>query len=551
MSARSEGAAQRAPRATSLTPYTTKEKSRRLRLMRERWNREARKSFLRYCQHPMWGDEIPQLHHEAICAAVSRVEKREIKRLMIFAPPGSAKSSYTTHRFASWYAGRHPGHSLICATHTAQLSHRFGKRVRNTVGSVEFREVFPGVGLAGDSQAKGDWAITHDGVDGGEYYAVGFDGAVAGRRCDGLLIDDPIKSIRDADSETVRDNVWDVYRTDLRSRLKGDTGWIIIIQTRWHVDDLSGRILPESWDGRSGWVTSRDGEEWYVLRLAMECDSDDDPLGRKLGETLWPEWWSKQYVALEKTIQGTRNWNALYQGLPTTEEGAILKASYWRQWPKDVDPPVCDYVIQSIDGAFEEDEEADYSARTTWGIFDAWNVDNAKVLEALGSRKGAVTLRYHAILLEAWRGKVPFHVFKRNVRDGYDEYEPDKLLIEKRASGHSLIQELRRGHVPVKEMKADRSKLARTHAAEPAFEAGCVWYVPREWAQAVIRECAQFPNGEHDDWHDTVTQAIGWVRRMFHLRLPDEPQAQDDDEPEELDPHDTTDLRKRATPIYG
>ena len=542
----SEASVSPRPRATPAVPLTSEQKLRRLRLMRERWNREARRSFLRYCQHPMWGDEVPQLHHEAICAAVSRIETGEIKRLMIFAPPGSAKSSYTTHRFASWYVGRHPAESLICASHTAQLARRFGKRVRNTVGSADFAGIFPGVGLAADSQDKGDWALTHHGKDGGEYYAVGFDGAVAGRRCDGLLIDDPIKSIKEADSETIRENVWDVYKTDLRSRLKGDGGWIIIIQTRWHVDDLSGRILPEDWDGRSGFVKSRDGEEWYVLRLAMECDSEDDPLGREIGETLWPQWWSPEYIALEKAIQGTRNWNALYQGVPTTEEGAIIKASYWRGWPDGVEPPVCDLVIQSIDGAFEEDEESDYSARTTWGIFDAWSVENAKVLEALGARKGVATLRYHAILLEAWRGKVPFHVFKKQVKDGFAEYEPDRLLIEKKASGHSLIQELRRADLPVKAVKVDRSKLARTHAAEPAFEAGCVWYVPREWARAVIRECSQFPNGEYDDWHDTVTQAIAWVRRLFHLRLPDE--TQDD---EDGDPDDTTDKRKRETPIYG
>lgn len=532
--------------AGPVRPLTHAEQRKRLKLRRELWARRARASFLRYCQHPMWGDETPQLHHEAICAAVSRVEAGEIRRLMIFAPPGSAKSSYTTHRFASWYVGRHPDHSLICASHTAQLAQRFGRKVRNTVDDPEFREIFPGVSLAGDSQAKGDWSLRHNGLAGGEYYAVGFDGAVAGRRANGLLIDDPIKSVKDADSETIRDNVYDVYRTDLRSRLKGSDGWIIIIQTRWHTDDLSGRILPESWSGKSGWVKSRDGEDWYVLRLAMECDSADDPIGRQVGETLWPQWWSAEHVKREKVIQGTRNWNALYQGVPTTEEGAILKAAYWRQWPEGAPAPVCDYIVQSIDGAYEEGEENDYSARTTWGIFDAHQQDNAKVIAALmgaDSKVKASPLRWHAILLEAWRGKVPFHTFKKIITDGVVEYEPDRLLIEKKASGHSLIQEMRRAQIHVSPVRPDRSKLARTHAAEPAFEAGCVWYVPREWAQVVIRESAQFPNGEHDDWHDTVTQAIGWVRRLYHLQLPDE--AQDDDD---IDPQD---VPATAKPIYG
>lgn len=507
-------------------PLTKAQKARLLAAKRERWNRRAAQSFLGFCQHPMWGDETPEEHHEHIISVLQDVADGHKKRVMIFAPPGSAKSSYSTHRFAAWYAGRFPMRSMICGTHTAQLSHRFGRKVRNTVGSRVFAEIFPGVGLASDSQAKGDWQIELNGVACGEYYAVGFDGAVAGRRCDLLLIDDPFKSIKEADSEVIRERVWDVYKTDLRSRMKGDKGSIIIIQTRWHPDDLSGRILPEDWSGKSGWVTSRDGEEWYVLRLAMECDDpESDPMGREMGETLWPNWWSPAYIALEKVIQGTRNWNALYQGVPTTEEGAILKASYWNKWPKSVPVPVCEYVIQTVDGAFEEDEEADYSARTTWGIFDIYQAENAKVVEAL---KGANLLpkmgglRYHAILLEAWRGKVQFHTFKRQIADGIAEYEPNRVLIEKKASGHSLLQELRRANLPVKAVKVSTSKVARAHAAEPAFEAGCVWAVDKTWVAPLIRECAQFPNGENDDWVDCTTMAVDWLRRMFHLRLKNE-----------------------------
>lgn len=525
-------------------PLSRAEKLRRLKLHREAWNRQARRSFLRYCQHPdLWGDEIPQIHHEHVCSAVSRVETGEIKRLMIFMPPGSAKSTYTTHRFASWYMGKHPTHSLITASHGAELAEEFGYRVRNTVGHSAFGGIFPGVTLAADSKSKGHWHVSDGDERAGQYFAVGMTGGIAGRRANGILIDDPFKNIEDADSQVRRDKVWNTYKTDLRSRLKGDQGWIIIIQTRWHVDDLSGRILPDNWDGESGWVTAKDGEEWYVLRIAMECDSKDDPLGRKLGETLWPEWWSPKYVAREKLIQGTRNWNALYQGRPTTDEGAIIKAAYWRKWPSET-PPVCEYVLQSIDGAFEEDEESDYSARTTWGIFDVYAVENTKVLQALIDQAGKGEVqRYHAILLEAWRGKVPFHTFKRVIKDGFSEYEADRLLIEKKASGHSLIQEMRRGGIPVKAMKADRSKTARTHAAEPAFEQGCIWHMPFDWSLPVRTECAQFPNGQHDDWHDTVTQAVNYLRRLYHLLLKDE----DEDDDEEA----SKDARETEKPIYG
>ncbi len=367
------------------------------------------------------------------------------------------------------------------------------------------------------------------------------DGALPGRRANGILIDDPIKGIKQADSETVRDNVWDTYVTDVRSRLKvGDERqWIVIVNTRWHVDDLCGRILPQ-WDGKSGYYTAADGERWYVLNLPMEAE-EDDPLDRALGAVLWPEWFGKRegWMQREKIIQGPRNWNALYQGHPTTEEGAIIKSAYWRKWP-DQKPPVCEYIVQSIDGAYEEEEENHYSARTTWGVFDIFHADNAPVLEAvLKGKKRHEVQRYHAILVEAWRGKVPFSTFKRTVIDGFKEHEPDRLLIEKKASGISLIQELRKGGLPVKPMLPDRSKKSRAHAAEISFEQGCIWYMERNWAQAVIKECAQFPNGEYDDWVDTVTQAIIWLRKTYHLKFTDE----DDDTPIQAE--------EEKKPIYG
>ena len=154
-----------------------------------------------------------------------------------------------------------------------------------------------------------------------------------------------------------------------------------------------------------------------------------------------------------------------------------------------------------------EEEENDFSARTTWGVFDIFHADNAQILEPLlrGKRRKDVQ-RYHAILIEAWRGKVPFSTFKRVTIDGYKEFKPDRLLIERKASGISLLQELRKGGLPVKAMLPDRSKKSRAHAAEISFEQVCVWHMDRDWVQRVIRECAQFPNGEYYDWADTVTR---------------------------------------------
>lgn len=504
---------------------------RQLRLQSEKWARKGRESFVSFCRNPdLFGEEVPQLHHELMCAKLQDVDAGRLKRVMIFMPPGSAKSTYSSDRAASWFMGRKPERKLIAASHTKGLAERFGRKVRNRLDTPEFRAVFPGFALAADSKSKSDWGTAR----GGEYYAVGFDGAVAGRRADILLIDDPFKSRLDADSQTIRDNVWEVYRTDLRSRLRKN-GAIVIIMTRWHHDDLAGRILPENWDGRSGYVKARDGEEWYVLRIPMIAEQDD-PLGRAPGEVLWSDWFLPEVMAREKLIQGLRNWNALYQGVPTADEGAIIKASYWRRWPGK-EPPVCEYIVQSIDGAFEEGEENDYSARTTWGIFDVYDVTNAKAIASLMDgppRKGEVQ-RYHAILLEAWRGKVPFHVFKRTVVDGIKEYEPDLVLVEKKASGHTLLQELKRGGAAVSAVNPRGSKTSRTWAAQPAFEQGAVWHMGRDWALPVVRECAQFPAGEHDDYHDTVTQAINRLRRTYHLTIagevPEEIDEDDDEDP--------------------
>lgn len=492
--------------------------------LRAKDRRISKRSLVGYCRH-MWPDEPPPLHAEYLLAKLQDVERGELKRLMIFMPPGHTKSTYASVRFPSWYMGRNPRNNLIHVSYAADLTHKFGRRIRNIVSSPEFGEIFH-TNLADDSQARGDWSM----AEGGEYFAAGMDGAITGRRADGLIIDDPLKGRKEADSKTIRDNGWETYRTECRTRLKKG-GWIIIICTRWHEDDIPGRILPESWNGHTGWVKARPeagGEDWYVVSMpAMietQDEADNDPLGRKIGEALWPDWKPAKELEVERTAQGTRNWGALYQQKPTTEAGAILKAKFWREWPLD-DPPVCDYILQSYDTAFEEGEEDDCSARTTWGIFD-WNAQDAKRLpEALLKRPPPT--RYHAILLEHWMDKVQYAELKKLAKASFTLFKPDRVLIEKKASGHVLIQDMRRGGLPAKPWLPDRSKLARAHAAAVVFEQGCVWHMRRAWAAKVIRNCAQFPNGEYDDDVDTVTQAMMWFRKVFLLELPEDEKEPD------------------------
>lgn len=478
---------------------------------------------------PIAARYIPAEHHRLILEKLEAVERGEIKRLMILAPPGSAKSTYASTIFPAWYLGRHPGDSLICASQTQELADRFGRRARNLVSSDIHRGVF-GSGLARDQKAAGQWETEK----GGEYHATGVQ-PFAGRRGDGVITDDLIRGRKDADSKTVRESTWEWIIGDMRPRLKPGAWWVFIT-TRWHEDDPAGRILPEKWSGKSGWVTARDGERWYVLSLVAVVETKEeaehDPLKRDIGEIIWPEWFTPEMLAQEKKSQGSRNWNALYQQKPRPDEGSILKRAHWRKWPHDK-PPRCEYVLSFYDTAFEEGEENDYTARTTWGIFYHDETD----AEPGGKVPSG---HYCCIILEAFKEKIEFPALRKLAREHYNTYKPDRVLVEKKASGHSLIQELRRHRVPVKGIKSDRSKLARAHAAAVVLEQGCVFYMDRKWADEVIEECSSFPNAEHDDVFDTCINAWLYLRRMFHLQLRDE---------KEDKPNDDVDLMPRR--LYG
>jgi len=489
---------------------------------------------------PMAARYVPALHHRMLIDKLEAIERGWIEedgkrvpfnRLMVFMQPGSAKSTYGSVLFPAWFLGRNPRKSVIQGSYNADLASRFGRRARNTFASPEHWSIF-GMGIAGDSGAKNEWST----AIGGEYFAFGFRTGVTGRRADLAILDDPIKGRKEADSKTERESVWETYKADVRTRLKPGAA-IVYIATRWHEDDPAGRILPKAAIGKTGWFTSLEGERWYVISLAAvietEQEAEDDPLGREIGEILWPEWFNAKTLKLEKQIQGSRNWSALYQQKPRPDEGAVLKREHWRMWPGSK-PPKCEYVISVYDTAFEEGEQDDYSARTTWGIF--WHEERPPSeggpVKSNPVGRG-VNGRYCAILLERWKKRVEFPKLRTEARQHYKLYQPDLILIEKKASGHSLIQELRRWSIPVRAAKADSSKLARAHAASIVLEQGCVWIMDRPWAHEVLEECAAatFIKGSPgNDIPDTCVYAWLHLRKGFHLRLPEEVEEDDEDE---------------------
>lgn len=485
---------------------------------------------------------VPALHHRIIIDRLEDLEAgreyegRLLDRLMILAPPGSAKSTYASVIFPAWFHGRNPTKDIIGGSQTQDLADRFGRRTRNLVGSQIHQHVF-GSGLAPDQRAAGAWTT----AKGGEYKAVGV-APFAGRRADLAICDDLIRGRKDADSPTVRESTWQWILGDLRPRLKPRAKWVYIT-TRWHQDDPAGRMLPENWNGQSGWVKAKDGEWWYVLSFVAIVETPEeeeyDPLGRKIGDIIWPEWFTPKMLRQERRSQGMRNWNALYQQKPKDDEGGILKRSHWRKWIHDKMPKF-EYVISVYDTAMEEGEENDYSARTSWGVF--WHEETEvpdRRVEILPGKPNKRRFkpppggRHCAMLIEAWQEKIDFPELRKLAKEHYHHLQPDRVLVEKKVSGISLIQELRRAGVPAAGVKADRSKKARAHSAAVVLEDGCVFYPDRRWAEDVIERCANATFTKGDPGNDMADTCVhGWIflRKTFHLQTTNDTEDEEDNE---------------------
>jgi len=278
-----------------------------MQLLEKQLHDRAKDSYADYVRATM--DYEPALHHKLLIHELERVEAGELDVLIISMPPGSAKSTYSSVGFPAWYLGKNPHKCVICASNTGELAERFGRRSRGLVGGQAHRSIFPDSELSAESAAAGRWETTK----GGEYFAAGVGGTITGRRGDLILIDDPVKSREEADSETIREKQWAWFRDDLQTRLKPG-GAIVIIMTRWHEDDLAGRLLED--------IKKHPGQRVKVLKIPMEAGLDD-PLGREPGETLWPEWFTPEMVAIAK--REPRTWSALYQQEPRPIGGGEFK----------------------------------------------------------------------------------------------------------------------------------------------------------------------------------------------------------------------------------
>jgi predicted phage terminase large subunit-like protein len=451
-----------------------------------RTRENARVDFLDFVRH-VWPAFIAGDHHKIMANAFERVAKGELKRLIINMPPRHTKSEFASYLFPAWFLGNHPERKVIQTAHTAELAVGFGRKVRNLFENPDFTEVFPNISLSADSKAAGRWSTSKN----GDYFAIGVGGAVTGKGADILIIDDPHseqEAAMGAYNPDVYDKVYEWYTSGPRQRLQPG-GSIIVVMTRWSTRDLTGQIIKSS--------TQKVGaDEWEVIELPAILPS---------GNPLWPEFWPIEQLEALKAELPVSKWNAQYQQNPTSEEGALIKREWWNVW-EDEEPPTCTAIIQSWDTAFLKTQRSDYSACTTWGVF--YHPDST------GNEVP------NLILLDSLKDKYEFPELKKVAYEHYWQWEPDQMIVEKKASGAPLIFELRAMGIPVTEFTPSRGqdKIARVNAVTDLFASGMVWAPPTRWADELIEECAAFPAGDHDDLVDSMTQALlrfrqgGWLR---------------------------------------
>ena len=448
-----------------------------LRLQMLETHERATTNFIDFAKY-VWPEMLIGEHHRRIAEVLDRVVAGKCKRLIVAMPPRHGKSQLASYLFPAYLMGRKPDSKLIVGSHTGELAQRFGRMIRNLVDEEKYKELFPGMTLSADSKAAGRWNTNQ----GGEAYFIGKGGAMTGRGGDIIILDD-ILDEQDALSETAMENTWEWITSGPRQRLQPG-GTMILVNTRWKTDDPAGRFIKAQ--------SQLKADQWEVLEFPAILPS---------GRSLWPEYWPLEELEKVKFSIGLKKWNAQWQQQPTNEEGAVLKRNWWRKWTRP-DPPQCDYVLQTLDTAYSKKETADFSVIATWGVFVP-DADSGPNL----------------ILLNVRKGRWDFPELKRVAKDEYAYWKPDNVLIEAKATGTSLQQELRRVGIPVTMYspggrRKNQDKLSRANAVAPLLESGMVWYAEgMECAEELVEECAAFPNGPNDDQVDVTVMALARFRQ--------------------------------------
>jgi predicted phage terminase large subunit-like protein len=459
------------------TPTSSLSRSQAAALLLHR--RAIRTNLEAWCIEALSAQDLrPAKHHRILLDRLEAIERGDIRRLMVLMPPGSAKSTYASILFTAWYLARHPEHSVIAASHTAELAERFGRRVRNII--IEHSAAL-GIGVSPDNAAAGQWGTTA----GGEYFAAGILGPITGRRADLAIIDDPVKSRQEADSEIVSDRIWEWWKADLSTRLKPGAK-VVLIMTRWSETDLGGRVLDDMATG---------GAPWEVLRLPMEAEPGD-PLGREVGEPLWPEWFTDDMRKEAK--RDTRTWSALYQQAPAPDTGDYFRRDWLRSVAK-LPPRESLRIFGGSDYAVTADG-GDYTVHVVVGV-DA--DDRLYVLDLWrGQSSSDVWVEAFCDLVIRWK-PMGWAEETGQIRAGIGPWL-DRRQRERRAY-------VAREAFPTRGDKAVRAQSIRGRAALSGL------YVPVDavWRTDLEIELLSFPAGRHDDQVD----ALGLVGQLLDVMI--------------------------------
>jgi predicted phage terminase large subunit-like protein len=453
---------------------------------------KTRDDLIEFCKK-MQPDYKVGRHHRILADQLMALEDGSKDRVCVNIPPRHGKSQLVSIFYPAWFLGRNPNKKVMMVSHTTDLAVDFGRKVRNLIATESYNEIFPEVALAVDSKSAGRWNTNF----GGEYFACGIGSALAGRGADLLLVDDP-HSEQDVinGNFSVFEKAYEWFTFGARTRLMPG-GRVAIVQTRWHMDDLTGRVTNDM-------VKNEMADQYEIVEFPALLDAEDDD-GKPITKPLWPEFFDLPALERTKASMPAFQWNSQYQQKPTAEEASIVKREWWGRWPHD-QPPHVEYVIMSLDAAAEKHNRADYTALTTWGVFFNEN-ENA----------------HHLILLDSIKKRLEFPELKQLSMEEYTKWEPDAFIVEKKSAGTAIYQEMRRMGLPVQEYTPHRGtgdKLARLNSVADIIASGMTWVPSTRWADELVEEVAGFPFMSNDDLVDSTVMALLRFRQGGFIRLP-------------------------------